>query len=96
MLLSRHHRKRRNSQDETRVSTAPAVLRRQRAAEDRDKVFQDETTVTDANGIGRFEFRDRTRLAIGPASTIVLDRFDYDGERTVSRAVIDLSTGPAS
>jgi hypothetical protein len=58
-----------------------------------DKVFQDETIATDANGIGQFEFRDRTRLAIGPSSTIVLDRFVYDGGRTASKVVINLSKG---
>ena len=58
-----------------------------------DKVFQDETITTDDKGVGQFEFGDRTRIAIGPGSTVVLDHFVYDGKATASNVVISLSKG---
>src|SRR5260221_2609769 len=55
-----------------------------------DSVFQNEVIVTDAKGIGQFEFSDKTRLAIGPGSTVVLDNFVYNSASSKAKAVINL------
>lgn len=58
-----------------------------------DAVFHDEAINTDGNGIGQFELRDQTRLAVGPNSTVTLDDFVYDSSTSASRVVIGLTTG---
>ena len=58
-----------------------------------DTIFANQTVSTDASGIGQFEFRDKTRLAIGPGSTVVLDNFVYDSKSSASKVVIDLTRG---
>ncbi|HVY21580.1 MAG TPA: FecR domain-containing protein [Bauldia sp.] len=58
-----------------------------------DAVFQNETITTDANGVGQFQFNDQTKLAIGPASTIVLDNFVYDSNTSEGKVVINLTAG---
>ena len=58
-----------------------------------DDVFQNEIIVTDASGVGQFEFRDRTKLAIGPGSTLVIDNFVYDSNSSKGKVVIDLTQG---
>ncbi len=58
-----------------------------------DQVFAGQTVSTDANGVGQFEFRDKTKLAIGPGSTIVLDDFIYDSKGSGSKVVLDLTRG---
>ena len=58
-----------------------------------DPVFQNETIITDANGVGQFQFRDQTKLAIGPGSTLVLDNFVYDSDTSKAKVVINLTAG---
>jgi ferric-dicitrate binding protein FerR (iron transport regulator) len=58
-----------------------------------DDVFEDESIRTDRTGIGQFEFIDRTRLAVGPASTVKFDRFVYDGNRAAKSVAIELGRG---
>ena len=58
-----------------------------------DAVFQNETIVTDANGVGQFQFNDQTKLAIGPGSTVVLDNFVYDSNTSQGKVVINLTAG---
>ena len=58
-----------------------------------DTIFQNETIATDASGIGQFQFRDETKLAVGPGSTIILDNFVYDSETSKAKIVINLSQG---
>jgi hypothetical protein len=58
-----------------------------------DEVFAKQTVSTDANGVGQFEFRDRTKLAIGPGSTVVLDDFVYNSKASASKVVIGLTRG---
>ena len=50
-----------------------------------DAVFQNQTIATDASGIGQFEFRDETKLAVGPGSTVVLDNFVYDSDTSKAK-----------
>lgn len=58
-----------------------------------DTVFQNQTIVTDASGIGQFEFRDETRLAVGPGSTVVLDNFVYDSATSQGKVIVNLTRG---
>jgi hypothetical protein len=58
-----------------------------------DPVFQNETLTSDSSGIGQFEFRDGTKLALGPGSTLLLDNFVYSSDTSKSKIVINLSKG---
>jgi hypothetical protein len=58
-----------------------------------DEIFADQTVTTDAAGVGQFEFRDKTKLAIGPGSTVILDDFIYDPKGYGSKVVLDLTRG---
>jgi hypothetical protein len=58
-----------------------------------DVVFANQTVATDAGGVGQFEFLDKTKLAIGPGSTIVLDDFVYNPKGSGSKVVIELTRG---
>jgi hypothetical protein len=58
-----------------------------------DAVFQNEVIVTDEKGIGQFEFADKTRLAIGSGSTVVIDNFVYDSDSSKAKVVINLTQG---
>jgi hypothetical protein len=58
-----------------------------------DDIFANQTMTTDANGVGQFQFRDKTKLAIGPNSTVVLDKFVYNPKASGSKVVLDLARG---
>lgn len=57
------------------------------------KVFSDDRILTDLSGVGQIEFVDKTRLAIGPGSTLTLDRFVYDPKRSKTDIVLGLGKG---
>ena len=58
-----------------------------------DEIFAKQTVTTDGAGVGQFEFRDKTRLAIGPGSTVVLDDFVYNPKGSGSKVVLELARG---
>lgn len=58
-----------------------------------DNVFQNQIIETDAKGIGQIEFLDKTKLAIGPSSTVTLDSFIYNPNKTAEKVVIELGKG---
>jgi ferric-dicitrate binding protein FerR (iron transport regulator) len=58
-----------------------------------DGVFQNETLSSDTTGIGQFEFRDGTKLALGPGSSLVLDQFVYAGDSSKAKIVLNLTQG---
>jgi hypothetical protein len=58
-----------------------------------DDIFANQTVATDSAGVGQFEFVDKTRLAIGPGSTIILDNFVYNPKGSGSKIVLDLARG---
>ncbi len=58
-----------------------------------DLVFQNETLSSDGSGVGQFEFRDGTKLALGPGSTLVLDNFVYASDTSKAKVVINLTQG---
>lgn len=58
-----------------------------------DPVFQDQAIQTDAAGVAQIEFLDRTKLAIGPGSTMTLDTFVFNPDKTADKVVIELGKG---
>jgi hypothetical protein len=69
------------------------TVERTRALKDGDPVFANERIATDSTGIGQFEFRDATRLVVGPRSSVTLDRFVYDADRSKTKIAIELVRG---
>lgn len=58
-----------------------------------DGVFQNETLSSNTTGIGQFEFRDGTKVALGPGSSLVLDQFVYAGDSSKAKIVLNLTQG---
>lgn len=58
-----------------------------------DDVFADEIVQTGEDSNGKLLFTDDTNLAIGPTSTVKLDRFVFSGDKDYSTAVINLTKG---
>jgi hypothetical protein len=58
-----------------------------------DGVVQNEVLTSNGSGIGQFEFRDGTKLALGPNSTVVLDQFVYAGDSSEAKIVLNLTQG---
>jgi hypothetical protein len=58
-----------------------------------DNVYLDETVQTGQDSTGKFVLADATNLALGPKSTVKLDRFVFSGESTYSKAVLNLTRG---
>lgn len=58
-----------------------------------DEVFQNQVIATDGSGVGQIEFIDKTKLAIGPGSTMTLDTFVYNPNKTAEKVVIELGKG---
>ncbi|MCC6947730.1 MAG: FecR domain-containing protein [Bradyrhizobiaceae bacterium] len=75
------------------VEVSGAVGGSSRSLRTGDGVFENERITTDARGIGQFEFLDATRLAVGPGSSVTLDRFVYDRNRKAGKVAIELGRG---
>lgn len=75
------------------VEVTGAVAGSARALSTGDRVFEDERIETNSKGVGQFEFLDATRLAIGPRSSVKLDRFVYDRNRKAREVAIELGRG---
>ena len=58
-----------------------------------DEVHQDELIAVGEDSIGELEFDDETKLALGPGSQLLLDKFVYNGRRTKSDIVVNLVRG---
>jgi hypothetical protein len=58
-----------------------------------DLVYQNQVVSTDANGVGQIEFVDGTKLAIGPGSSMTLDTFVFNPDKTANKVVIELGKG---
>ena len=60
-----------------------------------DNVFLDETVQTGQDSTGKFVLTDATNLALGPKSTVKLDRFVFagGGGSSYSKAVLNLTKG---
>jgi ferric-dicitrate binding protein FerR (iron transport regulator) len=58
-----------------------------------DGVFVNEQISTDTKGTGQFELLDQTRLAVGPDSSLKLDRFVYNADKKATEVAIELGRG---
>ena len=58
-----------------------------------DDVRQDETIEVNTDAQGEFRLDDDTKLALGPGSRLVLDKFVYDGDKKVGSIVINMMKG---
>lgn len=58
-----------------------------------DPVFQDERIRTSKSGLGQFVFRDGTKLAVGWGSSVVVDKFVFDGSSSVKKLTIKAAQG---
>ena len=58
-----------------------------------DVVRQDEVIEVSEDGKGEFRLNDDTKLALGPGSRMVLDKFVYDSDKKAGSIVIDLTKG---
>ena len=58
-----------------------------------DNVHQDELIKVGQDSIGEIILEDDTKLALGPGSELLLDKFVYDGKKTNGEIVVDLVQG---
>jgi hypothetical protein len=74
--------------------TVTGIVAGQKAAlKQGDAVFKDEVIETAAESLARLEFRDATKLFIGPSSRVTLDKFVYNPDDTASKLVVAASKG---
>jgi hypothetical protein len=59
----------------------------------RSPVFRDERISTSRNGLGEFRFRDGTKFAVGGASSVVIDRFVYNGSQGFDQLTLNAARG---
>lgn len=58
-----------------------------------DEVHQDELIEVGPRSIGELEFADETKLALGPGSRLLLDKFVYNGQSTKGDIIVNLVKG---
>jgi ferric-dicitrate binding protein FerR (iron transport regulator) len=58
-----------------------------------DSVFRNESVRTGRESSAKFVFVDATNLALGPSSTVKLDRFVFNDDTSYSRAAVNLTKG---
>lgn len=58
-----------------------------------DAIHRDERIRSNASGVGAFVFEDGTKLAVGPNSNVVIDRYVYAGASTVKRLTLGATKG---
>jgi hypothetical protein len=56
-------------------------------------VYRDERITTSASGLGEFKFSDGTKFAVGGNSSVVIDRFVYDGTKTFNQLTLNAARG---
>lgn len=84
-----------------RIGSAVQVVNEVSAAfdEDRrdlsrgDEIHQDEMIEVGPDSIGELEFADETKLALGPGSRLLLDKFVYNGEKSKGDIIVNLVKG---
>jgi hypothetical protein len=58
-----------------------------------DDVFMNEQVKTGVDSAAKFVFSDQTNLALGPTSTVKLDRFVYKGDANYAKAAVNFTAG---
>jgi len=56
-------------------------------------VHADETIGTDKAGVASLRFQDQSNLDVGPSSSVKLNKFVYDPNRSGGKAVLDAAKG---
>jgi hypothetical protein len=56
-------------------------------------VHANETIGTDAAGVAGLQFHDQTNLDVGPNSSVRLDRFVYDPNRSTGQVILNATKG---
>jgi hypothetical protein len=56
-------------------------------------VYRDEKITTSQSGLGEFTFRDGTKFAVGGNSSVVIDRFVFDGSKTFNQLTLNAARG---
>ena len=56
-------------------------------------IHRHERVRTNASGVGNFMFDDGTKLALGPNSSVVIDEYIYDGEKSAKKVAITAAKG---
>jgi hypothetical protein len=59
----------------------------------RSPVYRDERIRTSRSGLGEFTFRDGTKFAVGGNSSVVIDRFVYDGSKSFNKLTLNAARG---
>ncbi|WDZ78261.1 FecR domain-containing protein [Ensifer adhaerens] len=59
----------------------------------KDPVYKDERISTSKSGLGQFVFQDGTKLAVGWGSSVVIDKFVYDDQKSVKKLTIMAAKG---
>ncbi|MDQ2632982.1 MAG: FecR domain-containing protein [Pseudomonadota bacterium] len=59
----------------------------------RSPVYRDERIRTSSSGLGEFMFRDGSKFAVGRNSSVVIDRFVYDGAKTFDKLTLNAARG---
>lgn len=59
----------------------------------RSPVHRDERIRTSSSGLGEFVFQDGTKFAVGANSSVVIDRFVFNGSRSVKNLTINAAKG---
>jgi hypothetical protein len=59
----------------------------------RSPVHRDERIKTSSAGLGEFVFRDGTKFAVGGNSSVVIDKFVFDGSKSVKNLTIKAAKG---
>ena len=58
-----------------------------------DGIHANEVVETAPEALGEFELNDKTKLALGPGSKLVLDKFVYDPNKGTARIALNLAKG---
>ncbi len=74
-------------------NTVERLAARVAAIQAGDDVFADENVRTGAESAAKFVFSDETNLALGPTSTVKLDRFVYKGPVSYTKAAVNFAAG---
>ena len=75
------------------VAVVPAVKGTGGALDVGSPIYRDEHIVSSKAGVGQFVFRDGTKLAIGPNSSVVIDRFVFDDSNSIKNLTVNATKG---
>lgn len=81
----------------TAVAVIPATLAKspgnERTLVAGQDVFGGDTIATSEEGTAQIIFRDNTRLVVGPDSSVVIDQFVFNADKSVSGATLNFTKG---